>query len=142
MEGDMDVLTVRQSKVLKSFVVTADAHPAVPSDVQPLLMLLALCAHGTSEIRDRRFPQRYYHVPRLRGMGAKIHVQSGCARVSGPQHLMGAAVDAHDIRTGMTLLLAGLSADGETEVTSPDQIERGYDSVFAKLRALDAAIHI
>lgn len=54
---------------------------------------------------------------------------------------MGAAVDAHDIRTGMTLLLAGLSADGETEVRSAEQIERGYDSVFAKLRALNATIH-
>lgn len=125
---------------LQAFSATAEPHPGLPTDLQPLLLALACTAAGTSRIVDRVFPDRWRHAAELRRLGGSIRVRDGVAVVDGRSRLTGARVTASDLRAGAALVLAGLAAQGETIVTHLEHIDRGYERLDEKLRLLGADI--
>ncbi len=115
-------------------------YPGFPTDMQPQLMSLLTLARGTSMITETVFENRFMHVPELRRMGANIRTDGRSAVVSGVRALSGAPVTASDLRAGAALILAGLAAEGVTEVCSISHIERGYVDIVPKLRSVGADI--
>ena len=111
-------------------------HPGFPTDMQPQISTLLCLAEGTSIVTDNRF--RY--VDELRRMGADISVEGRVAVIEGVGKLMGAPVTAPDLRAGAALIIAGLAASGVTEIDDIYHIERGYEDIEQKLRALGADI--
>ena len=109
-------------------LVTAP-YPGFPTDMQPQLMSMLTIANGTSVIKESVFEERFKHVEQLQRMGAKINVDLNLAFIRGTEKLQGAKVVATDLRAGASLVLAGLVAEGETEITAIDHIDRGYESI-------------
>jgi UDP-N-acetylglucosamine 1-carboxyvinyltransferase len=103
-------------------------------------MALACLADGTSYIRETIFDGRYMMVGELNKMGAKVELDRGAAVVHGVPTLAGTKVVAHDLRTGVALVLAGLAAEGETLVTPGYPIDRGHASIAKRLRSLGADV--
>ena len=99
-------------------------------------------AAGNGTIIDTIYPARVKHIPELNRMGADIKVEGAMIRVNGPAHLSGAQVKASDLRAGACLVIAGLLADGVTEITGVDHILRGYSNIVGKLRDLGADIEM
>lgn len=120
-------------------VVTAP-YPGFPTDAQPLLMAALLCSEGESSFTETIFENRYRHVRELCRMGADISLCGNRALVRGVPVLEGCEVAAEDLRGGAALVLAGLSAGGETRVTDPGYIARGYEALSDTLCALGADI--
>lgn len=117
-------------------------YPGFPTDVQAPFMSLCSISTGTSIISETVFENRFGHAEELRRMGAKIRIEGPNAVVEGVPQLTGARVQASDLRAGAALCLAGLSAEGVTEVTGMEHVERGYASFLAKLRGLGASISV
>ncbi|MBC8543815.1 UDP-N-acetylglucosamine 1-carboxyvinyltransferase [Bianquea renquensis] len=115
-------------------------HPGFPTDLQAPLMTMMTQAAGTSIVRETIFEARYKHVPELIRMGADIAVEGQIAVVRGKTPLKGANVSAMDLRGGAALVLAGLCAEGETQIFQPEHIERGYEHIVEDLRSLGAQI--
>jgi UDP-N-acetylglucosamine 1-carboxyvinyltransferase len=104
-------------------------------------MMAMLCtAEGTSTLEERIFENRFMHAPELMRMGALIDVHGGTARVTGVERLRGAPVMATDLRASVSLILAGLGAEGETMVSRVYHLDRGYEHVEEKLSAVGARI--
>ena len=122
-------------------VVTAP-YPGFPTDAQPLLMAALLRSDGTTEIRETIFEKRFRQVPELCRLGADIRVDGGLALVRGVERLKGAALRATDLRGGAAMLLAGLTAEGETLVCDEGHISRGYERFDERLRSLGAEIRL
>jgi UDP-N-acetylglucosamine 1-carboxyvinyltransferase len=120
-------------------VVTAP-HPGFPTDLQAQMMALLCTADGTSVLEERIFENRFMHAPELIRMGAKIDVHGGHATVTGVERLRGAPVMATDLRASVSLILAGLAAEGETVVSRVYHLDRGYERVEEKLSACGAQI--
>lgn len=120
-------------------VVTAP-HPGFPTDLQAQMMALLCTANGTSVLEERIFENRFMHAPELMRMGAKIDVHGGTATVTGVERLKGAPVMATDLRASVSLILAGLGAEGETRVNRVYHLDRGYERVEEKLSACGAKI--
>ena len=120
--------------------IVTDTHPGFATDLQPPFMALATQAPGTSYIRERIHDARYALVPEMNKLGAQVSVDGEKAVVEGHSRLRGTEVAAHDLRTGISLVLAGLVADGETVVTNGTMIERGHSDLEARFRALGADI--
>ena len=120
-------------------VVTAP-YPGFPTDAQPLLMAALLRSEGESVFRETIFEDRYRQVPALQKLGAQIRVQGREARVRGVKRLRGAALEATDLRGGAAMILAGLSAEGETLVRDAGHIRRGYEDLNGSLRSLGACL--
>jgi UDP-N-acetylglucosamine 1-carboxyvinyltransferase len=120
--------------------ITTEPHPGFPTDMQAQFMLLMCLAKGASVITETIFENRFMHVPELQRMGAHIDIRGRSAFVQGPAKLQGARVMATDLRASASLVLAGLVADGETEVLRVYHIDRGYERIEEKLRALGADI--
>ncbi|MEL6586181.1 MAG: UDP-N-acetylglucosamine 1-carboxyvinyltransferase, partial [Pseudomonadota bacterium] len=97
-------------------------------------------AEGTSVLEETIFENRFMHAPELTRMGAQIDVQGGTAKVTGVERLNGAPVMATDLRASVSLILAGLAAEGETRVSRVYHLDRGYEHVVAKLRSVGAQI--
>ena len=97
-------------------------------------------ASGTSMVIETIFENRFMHVSELKRMGAKIKIEGRSAIIEGGSKLMGAQVKATDLRAGAALILAGLAAEGTTEITDIDHIDRGYVKIDEKLRSLGANI--
>jgi UDP-N-acetylglucosamine 1-carboxyvinyltransferase len=115
-------------------------YPSFPTDMQAQMMAVLCVAEGTSTIIEHVYPDRFTHVPELRRFGAKIALDGHVAIISGTEKLEGAPVMATDIRASSALLLAGMIAEGETKVLRIYHIERGYEDIENKLRALGANI--
>ena len=115
-------------------------YPGFPTDAQAILMALMCRARGTCVFEETMFESRYKHVDDLLRMGADIQVSGRAAVVRGVPKLYGAKVRATDLRGGAALLLAGLSAEGETELTALQHLDRGYEKAEAVLTALGAEI--
>jgi UDP-N-acetylglucosamine 1-carboxyvinyltransferase len=115
-------------------------HPGFPTDMQAQLMALLATADGTSVITENIFENRYMHVAELRRMGADITVDGHTAVVRGKARLSGAPVMATDLRASASLVLAGLHAEGKTKVGRVYHLDRGYERLEKKLRALGANI--
>ncbi|MGN1002995.1 MAG: UDP-N-acetylglucosamine 1-carboxyvinyltransferase [Oscillospiraceae bacterium] len=113
-------------------------YPGFPTDAQALLMAACLKAEGTSVFVENIFENRYRHVAELRRLGADIRTEGRVAMVSGVASLSGAPVEAGDLRGGAALIIAGLSAGGETRVLDAGHVERGYEDMAGVLQSLGA----
>ncbi|MBP8593584.1 MAG: UDP-N-acetylglucosamine 1-carboxyvinyltransferase [Ruminococcus sp.] len=120
--------------------VKTTPHPGFPTDMQPQIATLLTLAEGTSIVTEGVWEQRFRYVDELRRMGADITVNGKVALIEGTGKLMGAPVKACDLRAGAALIIAGLAASGITEIEDIFHIERGYDCMEGKLRALGADI--
>jgi len=120
--------------------VKTTPHPGFPTDMQPQIATLLTLAEGTSIVTEGVWEQRFRYVDELRRMGADITVNGKVALIEGTGKLMGAPVKACDLRAGAALIIAGLAANGITEIEDIFHIERGYDCMEGKLRALGADI--
>ena len=117
------------------------AYPGFPTDLQAPLMVVSLTAPGPSVFLETIFENRYMHAQELRRMGARIHLVNRAAIVEGGSPLQGASVTSTDLRAGAALMLAGLWAQGETELNDPNgHIVRGYEDLPGKLNRLGAHI--
>jgi UDP-N-acetylglucosamine 1-carboxyvinyltransferase len=120
--------------------ITTQPHPGFPTDMQAQFMVLACLAKGQSLIKEMIFENRFMHVPELGRMGADILVSDRIAVIRGGKRLSGATVMATDLRASASLVLAGLVADGKTEVLRVYHLDRGYESIETKLRGVGATI--
>ncbi|MEO5611844.1 MAG: UDP-N-acetylglucosamine 1-carboxyvinyltransferase [Sphingomicrobium sp.] len=125
---------------LKPLALTTAPFPGFPTDMQAQFMAMLTLAEGESFLEETIFENRYMHVPELRRMGANIEVRGRSALVHGVECLTGAAVMATDLRASMSLVLAGLAADAETEVLRVYHLDRGYERLEEKLSAVGATI--
>lgn len=125
---------------LRSVDVTTETFPGFPTDLQAQFMAMMCLADGVSVIRERIFEARFMHVPELQRMGADIRQEGSMAIVRGVSYLHGAEVMATDLRASMSLVLAGLVAEGETVVRRVYHLDRGYEDIDGKLRRCGARI--
>ncbi|MEQ9259696.1 MAG: UDP-N-acetylglucosamine 1-carboxyvinyltransferase [Roseovarius sp.] len=130
----------RRNGRVKALNVTTAPFPGFPTDLQAQMMALMCTAEGVSVLEEKIFENRFMHAPELMRMGAKIDVQGGTARVTGVERLKGAPVMATDLRASVSLILAGLAAEGETMVNRVYHLDRGYESVEQKLGNVGAKI--
>jgi UDP-N-acetylglucosamine 1-carboxyvinyltransferase len=130
----------RGNDPIRAVIVKTEPFPGFPTDLQAQMMAALCCAQGTSVLEETIFENRFMHAPELLRMGAKIDVHGGTATVTGVNNLRGARVMATDLRASVSLILAGLAAEGETVVSRVYHLDRGYEKVEQKLRALGAQI--
>jgi UDP-N-acetylglucosamine 1-carboxyvinyltransferase len=135
-----DGIRVRGPERLGSVNVTTAPYPGFPTDMQAQFMALMSVAGGSSVITDTIYADRFSHVPELRRLGADITMDRNVAVVTGTEHLSGARVMATDLRASAALILAGLVAEGETEISRVYHIDRGYEAIEKKLSGLGARI--
>ena len=140
VEVSDEQLLIVSNETLSSVDIKTLVYPGFPTDLQQPFTSLLTKAEGTGIITDTIYSARLKHIDELRRMGAKIKVQGGSAIVNGPVQLEGARVKASDLRAGASLIIAGLMADGITEITGIEHIERGYDRITEKLRNLGAVV--
>ena len=125
---------------IKAINVTTEPFPGFPTDLQAQMMALLCTAKGTSVLEEKIFENRFMHAPELARMGAQIEVNGGMATVTGVERLKGAPVMATDLRASVSLILAGLAAEGETLVNRVYHLDRGYERVEEKLGNCGAKI--
>lgn len=133
-------LRVRTDGPITAVDVKTLPYPGFPTDMQAQFMALMAVAQGTSVFTETVFENRFMHAEELRRMGADIKTDGRSAVVEGVAKLTGAPVKASDLRAGAALILAGLAAEGETEITNVYHIDRGYDHIVDKLVAVGAKI--
>lgn len=133
-------LRVRGPDRLGPVDVITRPHPGFPTDMQAQLMVLATMADGQSVITERIFENRFMHVPELNRLGARILVNGNTAVVRGPTQYSGTTVMATDLRASACLVLAGLVAEGRTEIRRVYHLDRGYETIEERLRPLGARI--
>ena len=127
-------------KALQPVDVTTLPYPGVPTDVQGQLMAMLCIANGISVVTEKIFPDRFMHVAELQRMGADLRKEGATVIVNGVRELSGAKVMASDLRAGASLLLAGLVAKGPTEISRVYHLDRGYERIEEKFRALGASM--
>ena len=130
----------RKNGRVRAVDVTTEPFPGFPTDLQAQFMALMCTADGTSVLEEKIFENRFMHAPELTRMGAEIEVHGGTATVTGVERLKGAPVMATDLRASVSLILAGLAAEGETVVNRVYHLDRGYERVEEKLRNVGALI--
>jgi UDP-N-acetylglucosamine 1-carboxyvinyltransferase len=133
-------LRVRAAKKLVAADITTEEYPGFATDMQAQFMALATQAHGVSRVRETIFENRYLHASEIMRMGANITVEGNLATVTGPTPLSGAPVTASDLRASASLVLAGLVANNTTWINRVYHIDRGYQQIEEKLRAIGARI--
>ncbi|GLX00324.1 UDP-N-acetylglucosamine 1-carboxyvinyltransferase [Microtetraspora sp. NBRC 16547] len=137
---DGAVLNVRRDRTLRPINVITDTYPGFATDLQSPLMTVACLADGSSYIHERIFDGRFALAGELNKMGARIEVDENRAVVHGPTPLHGTEVTAHDLRSGIALVLAGLCAEGETTIDSGYLIDRGHAHLAQRMQALGADV--
>jgi UDP-N-acetylglucosamine 1-carboxyvinyltransferase len=140
LEIQRDQITLRSNGTPRALELITEPYPGFPTDMQAQMCALLHRAQGTSRITETVFPQRFMHVSELKRMGALIELDGASAIIHGPSNLSGAPVMASDLRASAALVLAGLVADGLTEVHRVYHIDRGYESIDEKLAGLGAHI--
>ncbi|MES2571703.1 MAG: UDP-N-acetylglucosamine 1-carboxyvinyltransferase [Verrucomicrobiota bacterium] len=133
-------LTLHGNGQAKPLNLTTEPYPGFPTDMQAQMCALLSRTAGSSSIAETVFPQRFMHVSELKRMGADIELEGSTAVIKGIERLSGAPVMASDLRASAALVLAGLQADGITEVNRVYHIDRGYESIDEKLNSLGAQI--
>ena len=126
--------------LIKPVNVKTEVFPGFATDLQAQFMALMCLADGTSHLEETLFENRFMHAPELMRMGAEIEVQGGVAKVKGVSRLKGAPVMATDLRASVSLILAGLAAEGETKVSRVYHLDRGYENLVGKLSDVGANI--
>ena len=140
VEDTADGIRVSADGEIKPLSLSTAPFPAFPTDMQAQFMAMLTKANGTSLLTETIFENRYMHVPELQRMGADIEVRGRSAVVRGVERLVGAPVMATDLRASMSLVLAGLAAEGETQVNRVYHLDRGYERLEEKLSGVGAAI--
>lgn len=130
----------RKNGRLSAVDVTTAPFPGFPTDLQAQMMAMLCTADGTSVLEEKIFENRFMHAPELMRMGANIDVQGGKATVTGVEKLKGAPVMATDLRASVSLILAGLAAEGDTQVNRVYHLDRGYEHLVRKLSGVGAKI--
>lgn len=133
-------LKVSRRNGIRAVNVKTEPFPGFPTDLQAQFMALMCVAEGTSVLEETIFENRFMHAPELTRMGARIEVHGGHATVTGVERLRGAPVMATDLRASVSLILAGLAAEGQTTVSRVYHLDRGYEHVVRKLRGVGAHI--
>jgi UDP-N-acetylglucosamine 1-carboxyvinyltransferase len=139
-ETERGLLVARKNGRVRAVDVITEPFPGFPTDLQAQMMALLCTADGVSVLEEKIFENRFMHAPELIRMGAQIDVHGGHATVTGVDRLRGAPVMATDLRASVSLILAGLAAEGETIVSRVYHLDRGYERVEEKLRACGAQI--
>lgn len=139
-EINQSTLHVTAGKTIRAGDLRTEEYPGFATDMQAQYMTLMTQANGRSEITETIFENRFMHASELRRMGARIQVSHDKAVVEGPTKLIGARVQASDLRASASLVLAGLIAEGETIIDRVYHIDRGYEKIETKLKALGADI--
>ena len=131
---------VPKTRTLNAISITSSPYPGFPTDVQPQFAAMLTLAHGTSIITETMFERRFKHIDELARMGAKIKTESNAAIIEGVPRLTGAPVAGSDLRATAALVLAGLAAEGTTDITGVQYLDRGYEGFEPKLREVGATI--
>ena len=142
VEEHEDTLLVRRNAPLQKANVKTLPYPGFPTDMQPQITAVLCLAQGTSLVTESVWNNRYRYVDELKRMGASIQVDDKTAVVEGVDHLTGAPIQVCDLRAGAALVIAALAAKGESEISCVQYIERGYEDIVGKLRALGANIRV
>jgi UDP-N-acetylglucosamine 1-carboxyvinyltransferase len=129
-----------RAQKLKAIDIKTLVYPGFPTDLQQPMTTLLTKAEGSSLVTDTIYGARFKHIDELRRMNANIKVEGRSAIINGPTQLQGAKVKASDLRAGAALVIAGLLAEGITEVTGLEHIDRGYSNLVEKLNGLGATI--
>lgn len=140
VEEDIDRIHVVGSGRLKAVDIKTLPYPGFPTDMQAQMMAMLSVAEGRSKITETVFENRFMHVVELNRMGANITTEGRSAVITGPANLTGCTVRATDLRAGAAMILAGLVAEGATEICDIYHIDRGYEEIAAKLTRLGADI--
>lgn len=130
----------RRADHINAVDVRTEVFPGFPTDLQAQMMALMCTAQGVSKLEETIFENRFMHAPELMRMGADIDVNGGTATVTGVDQLKGAPVMATDLRASVSLILAGLAAQGETVVSRVYHLDRGYEKLVEKLSAVGAHV--
>ncbi len=139
--GDDHSIRVRRgTSVLRGVDIMTEPYPGFPTDLQAQMMALLTVAEGAGMVTETVFENRFMHVPELIRMGANITVHNHSALVRGVPLLKGAHVMATDLRASVSLVMAGLVAEGDTEVHRIYHLERGYEDIIGKLSAVGAKL--
>jgi UDP-N-acetylglucosamine 1-carboxyvinyltransferase len=138
--GNNGSLTIHANGSLKPLDLRTQPYPGFPTDMQAQMCALLSTAAGESSVTESIFPQRFMHVSELKRMGAAIDLDGATANIRGVDNLSGAPVMASDLRASAALILAGLLADGTTEISRVYHIDRGYEMIDEKLEELGARI--
>ena len=142
IEENGDEILIRRSGPLCRANVKTMPYPGFPTDMQPQIVTVLSLAKGTSLVTESVWNSRFKYVDELKRLGARIHVDGKIAIVEGVERMTGAPVESPDLRAGAALVVAALAAEGETEIGQVQYIERGYEDIVGKLRALGADIRI
>ena len=140
IEEDVDVVRVRAEKRLKAVDIKTMPYPGFPTDMQAQFMAMLAVSEGVGMVTETVFENRFMHVDELKRMGATIKIDGRTSLVEGVDSLTGCQVKATDLRAGAAMVLAGLVAEGTTQVGYIHHIDRGYDRLVEKLVALGADI--
>src|SRR5210317_2182671 len=133
-------LIIESTDKYESIELSTLPFPGVATDLQPIFGTALLRAQGTSIITENVYDQRFQWIPEVQRMGANIQTGWQHAMIKGVKDLSGAPVNSTDIRTGASLIIAALQADGKSQITGIDHIERGYEDIVSSLDSLGAAI--
>ncbi len=139
-EGEANTLHVDGSGRLSGVDITTAVYPGFPTDMQAQYMTLMTQAEGDSVVTETIFENRFMHASELQRLGARLRVHGHSAYVHGPTPFTGASMIASDLRASASLVLAGLAADGDTWIDRVYHIDRGYEKIEEKLRAVGAEI--
>ena len=142
VEENEDTLLVRRTGPLRKANVKTLPYPGFPTDMQPQITTVLALAQGTSLVTEGVWSSRYRYVDELRRMGANIQVDEKTAVVEGVERLTGANIQAYDLRAGAAMIIAGLAAQGDSEVSNVKHIERGYEDIIEKLAGIGADISV
>ena len=137
-----DAVRVRCTGPLQHCNIKTMPHPGFPTDMQPQIAVVLSLAEGVSHIAEGIWENRFRYVDELQRMGANIEVRGNTATITGVPQLKAASVMSMDLRAGAAMVIAGLAAEGETEIGNIRYIERGYESLVAKLTRLGADIRL
>lgn len=139
-EGE-NTIRVYAPNPLKPTDIKTLPHPGFPTDMQSQMMVAMMCAEGTSVVTETVFENRFMHVEEFRRMNAKVKIEGRSVIIEGNNKLQGAQVQATDLRAAAALVLAGLCAEGKTEITQLHHLDRGYVNFAEKLKQIGANIH-
>lgn len=137
---NLNTLRIKGGNRIEPLRISTSEYPGFPTDMQAQFMVICCLAKGVSEIRENIFENRFQHVAELQRMGADIHVKDRLAIIKGVEKLYGAEVYSTDLRASASLVLAGLVAEGITLVRDIHHLDRGYERLEEKLKALGATI--
>ena len=140
IQWGLDTITVSPNGERKPIELATEPYPGFPTDMQAQMCALLSTTEGISVITENVFPQRYMHIAELKRMGAHMQLEGASAIITGVDRLFGAPVMASDLRASAALVLAGLKAEGRTEVSRVYHIDRGYEHLDEKLSELGAHI--